>query len=196
MVAWLWFVAGFHLMIRQAIDYWEEASMTDLVFVLDGDLDYLATMNETLSDAGYIAAIWAEYTRSYDLIRTSQPFAVLVDLSSDRVAAGLSVLRRLRNEYRTRDLPIIVTSDDEQILDANEALLDAMRCQLMPKPIDVHELLIRLRLSLTAVRDRSTEREFGLGTVPQKLEISCINRFFLFSDDSQSSSNHNLKIYC
>jgi DNA-binding response OmpR family regulator len=140
------------------IAYWKEVSMTDLVFVLDEDLDYLANMNKVLADAGYVAAIWAEYTRSYDLIRASQPSAVLMDLSSDDVAQGLEVLRRLRFDNRTRHLPIIVTSNDEQVLGAHEALLDAMRCQLLPKPIDVLELLIRLRLSLTAVRDRSLEQ--------------------------------------
>jgi CheY-like chemotaxis protein len=140
------------------IAYWKEASMTDLVFVLDGDLDYLANMNKVLADAGYVAAIWAEYARSHDLIRASQPSAVLMDLSSDHVAIALEVLRRLRSDNCTRHIPIIVASDDERVLEGHEALLDAMRCQLVTKPIDVPELLIRLRLSLAAVRARSTEQ--------------------------------------
>jgi DNA-binding response OmpR family regulator len=132
--------------------------MTDLVFVLDGDLNDLTTMNKALANAGYVAAILPEHAHSCDLIRTTKPSAVLVDLSPERIASGLDVLRRLRNDIRTRHVPIIVTSDDEKILDAHESLLDAMRCQLMAKPINVPELLIRLRLSLTAARNRTTDQ--------------------------------------
>jgi hypothetical protein len=69
MIARLSSFALMHLMIRQMIDYWEDPRMTDLVFVLDGDLHCAVAVNKARAEVGYVATISAKHAGSYDLIR-------------------------------------------------------------------------------------------------------------------------------
>ena len=86
-----------------------------------------------------------------DLARTNRPDLVLLDRHLPDVP-GDDVLRLLREDRRTHDIPVVILSADASPGQAQRLLDDGARAYLT-KPLDDRRLL--------AVVDESVERERG-----------------------------------
>jgi CheY-like chemotaxis protein len=74
-----------------------------------------------------------------DLARQHRPDVILLDLNLPDMSGG-DVLRHLRDDPRTRDIPVIVISADAT-RDHVEKLLAAGARAYLTKPLDIRELL-------------------------------------------------------
>jgi CheY-like chemotaxis protein len=82
-----------------------------------------------------------------DSIRALRPALVLLDLHLPDGDGG-EVLKALRRDPATRDLPVIVISSDATDL-ARARLADAGASGFLTKPIDLRRLLDAVRSALT-----------------------------------------------
>ena len=107
-------------------------------------------------------SIAADAAAALDLVRRTTPDLVISDVRMPRVD-GITLLRRLRDEPATRDVPVILVSgqagEQETI-----AGLEAGADDFLVKPFSARELLVRVqtRLEVTAMRRRNAQQEAAL----------------------------------
>lgn len=90
-----------------------------------------------LEGEGYEVVSAESGTRALALARQHSPHAVTLDLSLPDLD-GLEVLRRLKADTHTRQIPVIVLSAFADVLAAPER---SQATRVMTKPFDVDELL-------------------------------------------------------
>lgn len=80
-----------------------------LVLVVEGDISLRGLIAEVIQDAGY-AVVEAEYGhQALTLVRQQPPSAILVNHLLPDIS-GLSLLRQLKDEPATREIPTILLS--------------------------------------------------------------------------------------
>jgi len=79
------------------------------IAVVDDDPDIVALVKATLKSRGYEVTTAPDGEDGLRLIRSTKPDLVILDLMMPKVS-GLEVVRRLREEPETRDIPIVVLS--------------------------------------------------------------------------------------
>lgn len=117
------------------------------ILVVDDDPGVRTAVGRALEFEGYDVEAAADGVVALDLVRSSEPDAVVLDLGMPRVD-GLEVCRRLRAEGAT--LPILVLTARHQVTD-RVAGLDAGADDYLVKPFALEELLARLRALLRRV---------------------------------------------
>jgi two-component system response regulator MprA len=115
--------------------------------VVDDDPGVRTAVGRALEFEGYDVEAAADGVVALDVVRSSEPDAVVLDLGMPRVD-GLEVCRRLRAEGAT--LPILVLTARHQVTD-RVAGLDAGADDYLVKPFALEELLARLRALLRRV---------------------------------------------
>lgn len=127
------------------------------IVVVNDDQQYLALMDELLTEEGYRVIPCTETEHVYDLVRREQPALLILDIRLEHPEAGWRVLEFLRLAPETRRLPVIVCSADRQFLRAKEEQLRAKGCDILEKPFDIDELLLKIAAARAAVRARRSE---------------------------------------
>ena len=106
------------------------------ILVADADPATRERVEPFLARAGYDVIVAANASEAFERALESQPIAVLVD-SALPPSGATGLIDELKRERRTRDLPIVLTSkDDDELMGVNMAHLD-----FLPKPIDRQQLL-------------------------------------------------------
>jgi len=83
--------------------------MSARIVVVDDDSDCVAFLKTILKSRGYDVAVAFDGEEGLRLIRSTLPDLVILDLLMPKVS-GVEVIRRMREDPQTRDLPIIVLS--------------------------------------------------------------------------------------
>lgn|GEM_PF-53096 len=80
------------------------------VLVVDDDPDFTFVVSATLEQEGY--DVWSAFSAEEGLeaINNKRPDLVLLDVRMETESAGLDLVRRLRAQRSTRDIPIILVS--------------------------------------------------------------------------------------
>jgi two-component system phosphate regulon response regulator PhoB len=120
--------------------------MANHVLIVEDDTTASAVMADVLQAAGYEVTETASGFGVTALVRRLSPAAVLLDLGLP-YRPGTSVLADLKTDPRTADVPVVVLSG------LTEALSDerrAMAAAVLPKPIDMYELLETVESALAA----------------------------------------------
>lgn len=118
------------------------------IFAINGDPDFLNVVRVLLQDERYNVTTTNFVPRTFDQIAALQPSLLLVDLAIGK-QAGWELLERLHEETSTRNIPLIVVSNDPELLD--RARQDEKRYggkNFIAKPLDL-DALIRTIQSLT-----------------------------------------------
>jgi DNA-binding response OmpR family regulator len=144
--------------------------MADLVLVIEDEKEIRDLVRYNLERAGFRVNAVAEGEEGLQRLFASRPDAVVLDLMLPG-RSGLEVLREVRNEPATRDLPVLV-------LTARSAEMDKLlgfehgADDYLTKPFSPRELVARLRALL---RRAQPERAAGVIEVGE-LRIDTLSR--------------------
>ena len=153
------------------------AEVTEKILIVEDDLDVADMLNAYFRVQGYDVTTvnWGE-----DGIRAclaSRPNIIILDIRLPDID-GYEVARRLRDNRRTADIPIIFLTDKR---DRSERLkgLELGADDYITKPFDVQELRLRIRNSLRrAEQDTLTNPVTGLpdGKLVDERLSECLNK--------------------
>ena len=118
--------------------------MSKKVLVCDDDEGILDMVSFVLEDSGFKVIPESNSLNVYNLVEKEKPDLLLLDLWMP-VLSGDQVLKMLRSNPKTKDLPVIVISastEGQKI--ANEAGASAF----IAKPFDIDQLINRVELIL------------------------------------------------
>lgn len=114
------------------------------ILVVDDDRAVRESLRRSLSFNGYSVELAQDGREALDLITSSRPDAVVLDVMMPRLD-GLEVCRQLRSTGD--DLPILVLTARDSVSE-RVAGLDAGADDYLPKPFALEELLARMRALL------------------------------------------------
>lgn len=114
-----------------------------LVLLVDDTLDGRLVCSEYLRYRGYGVATAVDGAQGLEKAFELRPDLILMDLSLPRVS-GLEATRRLREDDRTRDIPVIALTA-HALKSARESALQAGCDEVITKPCAPPELEIRIR---------------------------------------------------
>jgi diguanylate cyclase (GGDEF)-like protein len=124
----------------------EDASPTDLIIVVDDDVDIARFIEVNLKLQGYEVILAHDGERALQLINECQPALAIVDWMMPKLD-GLDLTRRLRADPMTAPLPIILLTARGQTADKVIGLTAGADDYLV-KPFDTLELVARVRSTL------------------------------------------------
>jgi two-component system phosphate regulon response regulator PhoB len=117
------------------------------VLIVEDEQDLSATLSFALAREGYEVEVVDSGERALDALRKDPlPDLVLLDLMLPGVS-GTEVCRRVRQEERTRRLPIIMTTARSEEIDRVVGF-EVGADDYVTKPFSVRELLLRVRAVL------------------------------------------------
>ncbi|MGH2449643.1 MAG: response regulator [Chloroflexota bacterium] len=134
------------------------------VLVVDDEADIVEFLTAVLQDEGYATETARDGIEALDKIRTAHPALMILDLMMPQMN-GFEVLDSLRSQSSDRPSVIVLSakSTHHDILSALERGAD----DFIPKPFDLEDLLLRIRVWLDRPRPlatpTSTLRVYTLG---------------------------------
>jgi len=108
------------------------------ILVVDDDRDNLSLMREALRRHGFSVQTTGQGKRALQIAREVHPALILLDLKL-RDVDGYQVLRNLKSDPRTRDIPVVIMSGsltDEELEEQRALALGAVRFLTKPFAMD------------------------------------------------------------
>lgn len=112
-----------------------------LIAVVNDDHTFLELMETLLEEENYRVHTLRESAGAYQTIRRQKPELVVLDIRLGDPDDGFRVLELIRLDPSTKDIPVIICTADSSYLCDNEKQLQRMRCDILPKPFDLEQLL-------------------------------------------------------
>jgi DNA-binding response OmpR family regulator len=135
------------------------------VLVVDDEPDIVDFLTTVLVDEGYVTETASDGIEAMEKIASAKPSLVILDLMMPRMT-GFEVLHALRGKRMSGRPSIIVLSAKSSHHDILEAL-ESGADDFIPKPFDLEDLLLRIRVWLDRTRpgraEASTIKVFTLG---------------------------------
>jgi DNA-binding response OmpR family regulator len=123
------------------------------ILVVDDEEDILTFLSSVLEDEGLTVRLARNGREALAEIRRDPPALVILDLMMPEIN-GIEVLEALSSGSETdRSLPVIVLSARSSHKDILEAL-DRGACDFVPKPFDLDDLLLRVRVWVDRARPK------------------------------------------
>jgi diguanylate cyclase (GGDEF)-like protein len=131
------------------------------VLVVDDDADIRTVLALTLEHAGFEVLEATDGDRALEIIRVERPDVVLLDVMMPG-RNGIEVLRELRTDARSANLPVLLLTARAQPQDAVSGL-DAGADDYITKPFDGDEVVARVHAAIRrADRQRASNPLTGL----------------------------------
>ena len=89
------------------------------IFVVNGSVEFLDVVRDLLQDEHYNVTTTNFVPRTFKQIETARPSLLIVDLIHGEMA-GWELLADVRHEAATQDIPVILVSTSEQLLEKAE----------------------------------------------------------------------------
>ena len=105
-------------------------------------------LQEVLSDEGYATELWIECEGALECIRRTHPDLVILDLWLRRRGDGWQVFDHLQRDPATRQIPIILCTDDTLRLQMEGAQLVERAAAVLEKPFELDRLLTLVNQAL------------------------------------------------
>jgi CheY-like chemotaxis protein len=96
-----------------------EQMQRQYIFVVNGSAAFLDVVRELLQDERYNVTTTNFVPQTFKQIEISRPSLLIVDLIHGEMA-GWDLLTELRHEAATRDIPVILVSTSERLLEKAE----------------------------------------------------------------------------
>ena len=90
------------------------------IFVVNGSADFLDVVRELLQDEQYNVTTTNFVPQTFKQVESARPSLLIIDLIHGE-RAGWDLLAELRHEAATREIPVILVSTSEQLLEKAEA---------------------------------------------------------------------------
>lgn len=117
-----------------------------ILVIEDNELNMMLT-NDLLEVEGYRILQAVDAETGIEIAREKHPDLILMDLALPRLD-GLSAVRMLKRDPRTRDIPVVALTAHAMVGDEQKAL-DAGCVGYIAKPIDVNGFSRRIQSYLT-----------------------------------------------
>ena len=134
-----------------------------MIHVVEDDAGVRELELYALRQAGFEAEGFAEPSAFREALKTALPDAVILDVMLPG-EDGISILRSLRREARTKRLPVILVTARDAEMDKVRGL-DEGADDYLTKPFGVMELLARVRALLRRSGESAPEECLTLGDV-------------------------------
>lgn len=121
-----------------------QGNETNYLLVVDDEPDIRAMLEQVLGDAGYQVKTVASGLEALNMVATSLPSAILLDLMMPGLD-GFTVLSQLRSEERTANIPVIILTAKTLTADDLMALKCGTDLIFQKGGLDVQELTIKLK---------------------------------------------------
>jgi CheY-like chemotaxis protein len=89
------------------------------IFVVNGSADFLDVVRELLQDEQYNVTTTNFVPQTFKQVESARPSLLIIDLIHGE-RAGWDLLAELRHEAATREIPVILVSTSEQLLEKAE----------------------------------------------------------------------------
>jgi DNA-binding response OmpR family regulator len=119
-----------------------------VLLVADDDEDILMLVQLRLSRSGYEVVVARDGEEALRLAREKQPDLAVLDWMMPK-ASGLEVLRAIRADAETHDIPVVLLTARASEADIQEGL-DAGADDYIAKPFSPQELAARIQVILAA----------------------------------------------
>ncbi len=162
------------------------------VLVVDDDIDHVTIVRTILEQHGYDPLEAFNGEEALELVKHTMPDLILLDIMMPKMD-GLEVIRRLKEDARTRDLPVIMFSAKSGTREIMESFNYGASNYLI-KPIDTERLLEKVETTLKKeqfreslekrYRDTVTGEEAGseISAQDRGSVISLLNQFLTTID--------------
>ena len=120
------------------------------ILIADDLPDLLQALKETLEREGFVVTAVGDGQSAIEAIRADPPDIAVLDLKMPRLT-GFQVCQALREDPLLENLPVIILSASGT-RDSKVAGLDLGADDFITKPVDVRELLARIRMILKRSR--------------------------------------------
>lgn len=115
--------------------------MRAAIAVVNDDTTFLQLMEDLLSGEGYCVARFYEAGGAYEGIRAQNPDAIILDIRMEHPESGWQLLELFKLDPLLTTKPIIICSADSRALEQRATYLRTKRCEVLPKPFDLDDLL-------------------------------------------------------
>jgi DNA-binding response OmpR family regulator len=126
----------------------DSAVHVPVLLVADDDEDILMLVQLRLSRSGYEVVVARDGEEALRLTREKQPDLAVLDWMMPK-ASGLEVLRAIRADAETREIPVVLLTARASEADIQEGL-DAGADDYIAKPFSPQELAARIQVILAA----------------------------------------------
>jgi PAS domain S-box-containing protein len=118
------------------------------ILVVDDEIDIVGWLKHFLTHSGYQVAEAYDGVQGLEAVAADKPDLILLDLKMPRMD-GRTVIRRLRQQEETRDIPVIVLSA-HPVSDGDERtrLLDMGVSDFLHKPVNMEQLIAEVQKHL------------------------------------------------
>lgn len=150
-------------MVPGAADTWSgsERAQTPLIFVIDDDIAICEMVGVLLGNEGYRVVQLFNAHEALKLIRRLLPDVILLDWMMPGLS-GWDLIRHLRKEKSTREVPVIMLTaknDEESIVSALKIGADGY----VTKPFSGRELVARITALLRRTHAGTDVEQLGVG---------------------------------
>jgi DNA-binding response OmpR family regulator len=136
------------------------------VLIADDDVDHVTIVKAILEQHGYDALEAFNGEEALQEVEKHDPDLVLLDIMMPKID-GIEVVRRLKDNPKTRDLPVIMFSAKS----GTREIMESFNCgasNYLIKPIDTDRLLEKIQATLRKEEFRENlEKRFKAGDAPE-----------------------------
>jgi CheY-like chemotaxis protein len=120
-----------------------------LIAVVDNDSQILGLLTDVLEYRGWMVTTYRSGEEAITFLKEDQPDLVLLDLWLESPTSGWHVLRSLKAEPRTRNIPVVLLSEQGDAVRTNDAWLQEHGVEVITKPFDVELLCESVEAALS-----------------------------------------------
>ena len=139
-----------------------------MIFCVEDDDAIRGLMIYTLNAAGFTAKGFTDSIGLFDALQTETPQLILLDIMLPG-EDGLSILKRLRGQMATADLPVIMTTAKGTEYDKVIGL-DLGADDYLAKPFGMMEMVSRVKAVLRRAVPEQTEHQISVGGLTVNLD--------------------------
>lgn len=121
--------------------------------IINNEPTFRWTITRLLETRGFVVTAHDRNTAAIDMVRDSQPAAVLLEASSGSAVTATWIVERLRSNVETRHVPIIVCSPDGRFLNSYGEYLRDQGCVVLGRPFNDAQF-VELIESVANIRTR------------------------------------------